>query len=186
MAVDAYREIIEHFAQNHIDARISNGMVQHASALIETMLDHAKVEVRIFTGTFDRAFYGKTKIVEAAQRFLSRPYARLRILIQKGAAPAELKAHPMVRAIQSMQGVHGEIEIWAAVGSYMEEDADHFTVMDSDGFRFETHHEECKAVANFNEPKTAKKLVEAFDKAVRFSGQINKQPLLRIPPSAAC
>lgn len=164
-----YREIIEKFARERINKRVSNGAPAHASVLLETMFKHAVAEMRIFTKELNGSVFGEQHMIDAATRFLGKPYSSMKILLQEGKDEAWAKDHPLFKAIAKMGEPHGKVEVVNASGSYAENDANHFAVMDNDGYRFEFDHEKCKAVANFNEPKVAKDLISAFDKAFELS-----------------
>lgn len=163
--VNEYRAIIERFAHERINQRVSNGMAVHAAVLLETMFKHAAAEMRIYTGELHQDVFGQSGIVDAAKGFLSKPYARLRILIQKKHDLAWVHGHPLLKAINDMAAPHGDLEVRFASGVYASDQANHFAVMDNDGYRFELQHENCQAVANFNEPRVAKNLLSVFDQA---------------------
>lgn len=178
MEYNEYKELIEDLARDRKHLRVPNGHPYHAAILMETMLNHAQAEVRIFTGTFSKEFYGQEGIVNAAWKFLSKPYTSLKILVQK---PNQLDSHPIIAKVRQAEesGIpHGNIEVIEADGAYSKKDAKHFAVMDNDGFRFETDHSNCKAVANFNEPELADELILAFDRAFEIAKQ--KNPTLSI------
>lgn len=180
-----YRTIIERFARDRIDARVPNGLPQHASILIETMFRSATAEIRIFSRELDEKVFGSSEIKNAVIKFISnKPYANLKILLQKNHDEKWINNHFLVNAIKQIDGLHGRVEIRNAAGSYAKDDTNHFAVMDNDGFRFELDHDNCKAVANFNEPKTAKKLITAFDEAFKISRENFITPLFELNQSS--
>lgn len=167
-----YRRVIAYLASNRINVRIPNGLPQHASILIETMFSNAAGEMRIFTQELNEDVFGKPKVLQAARKFLSKPYANLSILLQRPNNIDHFKEHPLFRVFSELKdsnSLHGAVLVKNAAGSYSEDGANHFAVMDNDGFRFETDHKKCKAIANFNDSKTAKKLIAAFDSAIELS-----------------
>lgn len=178
-----YKRIITLLAEEHIDARIPNGLPQHAAILIEAMFLNATKEMRIFTQNLCVEVFGKPEVLAAARKFLSKPHAKLMILLQQPSDLSKLGTHPLYQVfsqIRDKELLHGAVEIKNATGSYTKDDANHFTVMDADGFRFETDHHKCKAEANFNDTKIAKKLIGAFDAAFGMAGPI---PLFEIKAS---
>lgn len=183
--ISEYRDIIERFARDRVDARVPNGLPLHASILIETMFKSATAEMRIFTRELDTAVFGRDDIMAAVEKFIGRPYATLKILLQKPQDEKWAVDHPLVAKLNafSQSSSHGSFVIRNAVGSYANNDANHFAVMDNDGFRYELDHDHCKAMANFNEPKTAKKLVEVFEQAFDISAQERSEPLYEIKPA---
>lgn len=179
-----YKKIITRLAEEHIDARIPNGLPQHASILIEAMFLNASEEIRVFTKNLSDDVFGVPDVVSAVKKFLSKPCAKLKILLQQPSDLNNLSTHPLLDAffnIRDKEMLHGTVEIRNATGSYTKDEANHFTVMDNDSFRFETDHHNCKAVANFNEPKIAKKLITAFDSA--FSMAKTTPPLFELKAS---
>lgn len=163
--VNEYRTIIEKFARERVNQRVSNGMAVHASVLLETMFKHATAEMRIFTGELNHVVFAQDSLIAAAKQFLMKPYASLRILVQKDQGIEWAQKHPLVSSLSEMNAPHGHYELRFASGSYALDTANHFAVMDNDGYRFELDHGDCRAVANFNEPRVAIDLMKAFDKA---------------------
>jgi hypothetical protein len=156
-----YKKVVGRLARGKICQQIPNEHPMHAAALIETMFDNAEKDVRIFTGKLAKATYDQPDLVAAAARFLERPGARLRILVQRQLTRADLQDRAMIAKIHESP----KLEIRQATGSYAESDANHFAVMDEHGFRFELEHSKSEAVANFNEPRIARELIAAFDSA---------------------
>lgn len=181
--IDEYREIIKRFAIKRTNVRIPNGLPQHATILIETMFLNATAEMRIFTKELNKDVFGGTAILSAVKKFLSKPYSNLKILLQVPQGLEWTKEHPLFQVFSDFQDkniLHGAVLIKSASGSYSKNDANHFTVMDNDGFRYETDHCSCKAIANFNEPNTAKKLIDVFDSAFEMK---NCQPIFELKAS---
>lgn len=163
-----YREIIEQFARDRVDQRVSNGMPMHAKILLETIFKTAAAEVRIFTGELNESVFGDKELKRSVKKFLSKPYSNLQILIQKENDNDWMSKHPFISFIKSLESSevpHGSVEIRFAQGAYSSDEAKHFSVMDNDGYRFEHDHSNTLAVANFNEPKTAQQLRLVFDVA---------------------
>jgi len=165
----AYKKVVGRLAKGQICQQIPNEHPMHAAALIETMFDNAEKDVRIFTGKLAKATYDQPDLVAAAARFLERPGARLRILVQRQLTHADLQD----RALLAKLNESVKLEIKQATGSYAESDANHFAVMDERGFRFELEHSKSEAVANFNEPRIARELIAAFDTAFSMGKPLN-------------
>ena len=178
--VQEYRQIIEKFAAQRLNQRVPNGLPQHAAILIETMFQHAAAEMRIFSGDCNETVFGKPSTIAAVCNFLSKPYAVLRILVQNEKDQEWVDTHPLVTALKELESPHGQVEIIAAEGVYSTDEANHFAVMDNDGYRFEFDHQNTKAVANFNEPEVAKELLSAFDSAFKLAKETHK-PLFKLP-----
>ena len=180
--IEEYRKMIKRLAAGKVDARIPNGQPQHASILMETMFENATAELRIFTRDLNDLVFGGDEILKSALTFFSKPYSSLKILLQNNKNDDWTNQHSLLKEINRLNGsgcLHGSVEIKNAVGSYAKDDANHFAVMDNDAFRYETNHDDCKAIANFYEPKIAKKLIHVFDSAFSLA----KEPILLIKAS---
>jgi hypothetical protein len=162
-----YRQVIERLAAGRISQRIPNGVPAHASILLEAMFKHAQRDVRIYSGKLSADTYDQNELVMAAKRFLGRRGTRLRILLQE--QESTVVERKFIQALKSVDGACGEFELRTATGVYATDRAKHFAVMDECGYRFETNHEETKAVANFNEPPMAQELISAFDRAFEIA-----------------
>jgi len=165
-----YREIIERFARERVNQRVPNGLPQHASVLMETMFRNATAEMRIYSGELHDGVFGSPAMISSVESFLSKPYASMKILLQKQKDGSWLNSHALVQAIKQLKEPHGRAEIRCAQGVYATDSANHFAVMDNDAYRFELDHNATKAVANFNEPRVAKDLLTAFDRAFDIAG----------------
>lgn len=181
--INEYQEIITRFATKRTNVRIPNGLPQHASILVETMFLNATAEMRIFTKELTKDVFGGPAILAAIKQFLSKPYASLKILLQLPQDVEWTKEHPLFHVFNEFKDkniLHGAVLIKSASGSYSKDEANHFAIMDNDGFRYETDHYNCKAIANFNEPNIAKKLIGVFDSAFEME---NSQPIFELKAS---
>lgn len=165
-----YRKIIQHLAAEKINRRIPNGKPAHAAILLEAMFTKADRDMRIFSRSLDESTYDNADLIDAAQRFLSRPATRLRILLQNRIDVSALKSHPLIKALSEMTAAlttahEQKLQIRFAEGAYSKDSAKHLAVMDDLGFRFEVDHDKTQAIANFNEPRVASELATAFDRA---------------------
>lgn len=179
-ARDEYRQIIEKFAREHIPQRVPNGLPQHAAILLETMFKYAGAEMRIFSGELHEGVFGQPSMIDAVVGFIEKRYSSLRILLEKEKDDDWVRNHPLVKAISQVGEAHGHAEIRCASGLYAGGKANHFAVMDNDGYRFERDHASCRAIANFNEPDVAKSLIQAFDVAFDLAG-LQSKPIFLMP-----
>ncbi len=157
-----YRKLIEELAEKRANRRVPNGHPEHASILLETMFKRAEHDVRIYTGALNETVYGRPGLIEALKRFIARPGARLRVLLQDQHDAAWVKSQPMIKALYE-KNRRDNVEVAVATGVYATNKAKHFSVMDDCGFRFEHDHSQTQAVANFNEPEIALELASVFD-----------------------
>lgn len=180
-----YRSIIEQLASAHTNQRVSNGLTVHAAILLETMFKNASAEMRIFSRELNEVVYGTDSMLDAVRGFISKPYSSLKILLERELTEEALETHSLIKALKSVSGPHGSVEIIAASGNYSSGEVEHFAVMDNDGYRFEFDHDNTKAVANFNEPKVAKNLLKVFDQAVAFAKERGKSSLISFDVTAS-
>jgi hypothetical protein len=160
-----YSDIIEKLATERANQRVSNGLPVHAAILLEAMFKNASAEMRIFSRELNEVVFAKTSMIDAVVNFISKPYASLKVLLEREPADGWIDKHPLIVALNKLEKPHGSIEIIHATGNYASGEANHFAVMDNDGYRFEFDHDNTKAVANFNEPKVAKHLLTVFEQA---------------------
>lgn len=163
-----YRRLIERYAASSVDKRVSNGLSAHAAILIETMFKTASSEMRIFSRDLNEEVFCSNEMIQAIVTFVAKPYSTLKILLEKKPDDGWSNSHSLLQSLRKLD-VHGTVEVMPAVGNYAAGKAEHFAVMDDDGYRFEFDHDNCQAVANFNESMVAKKLISAFDQAFELS-----------------
>jgi len=165
---EEYRRLIERYASSRVDKRVSNGLPAHAAILIEAMFKTASAEMRIFSKDLNEDVFCSNEMIQAVVTFVAKPYSTLKILLEKKPDDGWVESHSLFQALRKLDA-HGVVEVLPAVGNYAEGKAEHFAVMDDDGYRFEFDHDSCQAVANFNESTVAKKLISAFDEAFALS-----------------
>ena len=167
-----YYRVVEECALTGRNFPISNGMPEHAVYLMTLMLRHAKKNIRLLTeelpnevGGADSektSMYADSSLINAAEKFLKNAEAKLDILLQTG---IDLKSRTLIKVLKEKkerQEILGTINIHLAKGKAISLE-NHFMVMDSTAYRVETDHGHTKAVANFGDHETAKKLVDFFD-----------------------
>ncbi len=155
----SYRLQVQDLAQGKKNFRIPNRQRSHAEVLIEQIFQSAEETVRLFCGALDEKFYSRPSIQDAVSRFLNKPNTKLYVLTED---PVTLD-HPVVSRLTHISPERVQIRCLNKVG---QANASHFAVFDRIGFRYEFAHTEngdVEAVANFNEPVTAEKLIQIFD-----------------------
>jgi hypothetical protein len=164
-----YRKIASKYAENSTNQRIPNGKKDHAAILIELLFDHAKRDVRIFSGDLCTEVFGCHEVQNATERFLNNPGASLKILIQKEHDESWLENHSYGKFLkEKASDFSGSVSVRQAVGNYSD-NINHFATKDDSSFRYETDHNESRAIANFNEPETTTGLNKVFDQAFSFA-----------------
>ena len=170
-----YETVVFSLAENKENKRFSNGKPAHAKILLRAMLANASTKVRIFTGTLNKIVYNETISKEVNDFLFSG--RELYILIEKDLDIRKLKQHPLIKSLKepNLKNLH----LRKAVGTYASGEANHFSVMDQKGFRFEFEgpikdgdETGCRAIANFNEPSTAQQFADAFDGAFNKAKEV--------------
>lgn len=155
----AYREQVQELAREEKNFRIPNRQRAHAEILIEQVFNSAVNTIRLYCGSMDASFYAKPSVGTALRNFLNKPNTFLYVLTEKTIDTS----HPVVMSL--LQNYSNKVEI-RCLNTQTAEQAQHFCVFDEMGYRFEFSHllnGDVEAMANFNEPETAKKLNILFD-----------------------
>lgn len=165
-----YYKLIEDCAENKKDLIISNGLAEHAVYLMTAMFRYAKNHIRLFSGELPDEvrresqtikIYSNEELLMAAENFLRMEGSRLDILVQEG------ENFESRIFIQTLKKKHEEGVIKGSVNLKISEAlcgiSSHFMVIDNSGYRLETDHNHTKAVANFGDSNTARKLGEIFN-----------------------
>lgn len=165
-SIEFYRKMINQYAKGKTNERVPNGKAAHAGILLDAMLDNAKEGVRIVTGRLIEKVYGHVNFIMSAKSFLMKKNAKLEIIILN-TPEKPIEEHALVVALKEYkkkcpEKYKGQVNIIMAPPKMSS--TKHFAVMDKTGFRFEFDDNEVKAVANFNEPETAKRLYESFER----------------------
>lgn len=150
LATRDYRDLMERLASRLTDVRFLNGFPEHVPVFLETVFQHSRWTVRIFAKGFE--VLEDPRVQHELTQYIYRPGRSLKLLLQN---PIGVPNH--------LTQLIPHVEVRQAVGTYAQDHAKLFMVMDDCGFRFE--HEPDQVVANFNERKTCRQLIEAFDKA---------------------
>lgn len=139
---------------------ISNGLPEHAAALVSTMFRKAKKEMVIFCHDLNAKIYSEVEvirsIVEAANRGVS-----IRIVTQ--VAPQAIELLCKLRNLAKVSPELVQLKrcapdsVDAALGY-------NFAVMDTKAFRYEPDRSTIKADACANNPPLAQKMLNAFNR----------------------
>jgi hypothetical protein len=164
---DEYRDLVKLLAERKISLNIDNGYEDHARALIETIFSSSKKSIKIYSGKLDKDFYGKGSLSTSFSDFLkNNEKATLEIIVDDGLRKEELTS------LQS--NFPGRFVFFDLSATEIRpNEGRHFIVGDGVSYREEKLHslddsvKECKAVANFNDPKKAGALSDCFDLAIK-------------------
>lgn len=169
---ESYYEIIDRCARDKEDFPIQNGAPAHASYLLKTFFKYADSNVRIFTGRLFHGVFDNEDIRKEAVKFLQKGSdKKLTIAYNKEPVDvAELLGESFLLEIKS-SNISGTVEVWKVTDD-IPHDSNHFAVMDRSAFRFETNHEDKKAIANFGDGKSAGTLTDVFEKILTKSSRV--------------
>lgn len=150
---------------------IFNGSFEHASVVMEAMFKHANESINILTGWLNPEVYAQHSVVVAARDFmLYHESAQVRILIEDH-AEWMIKVHPLILVLNEVaEQTNNAIQIKGVPTSVVDSYNYHFTVMDSDCFRYEDDRSKPAAVAVFGNHDTATHLSSIFDAIWDYSG----------------
>ena len=162
-----YYGIVERCASNLENFQIANGKAEHARHIIKLFFDVAANKVRLYSGNLTETtpsgvdVYRLDKLIQSAIRFLRLPDAKLQILLQH-----ELDKgpnHSLLTAIRE-KGLLDKVEIRQIDSSdSLATKGMHFMTVDDRSYRLETDDCNTLAIANFWDPKLAKRLGKVFD-----------------------
>lgn len=114
------------------------------------------------------SMYADSSLINAVENFLKNAEAKLDILLQ---TEIDLESRTLIKVLKEKKErreILGTINIHLAKGKAISLE-NHFMVMDDTAYRLETDHGHTKAVANFGDCETAKRLVDFFDNVLIHS-----------------
>lgn len=171
--MNSYDEIIAKTAASalagHPSEPILNKDSDHASILIRHLIDSAREELRILSGSLDVGIYGAAEVVTALQRFVVRGGVAYFLLDWTPAGrPGKsfgdfIEHHPFLDASKKIHVDHKALFIDEVPPSVEMRYPYHFLVADDLSFRFEEDKRRQDAVAQFGNKDVAVKLKYRFD-----------------------
>ena len=159
-----YRHIVNRLMETGSDVLISNGVPQHAAALIECFFRNAAVEVKIVSESLRQDVYDTADVVNsflgAVRRGISVQFIVRNIGKSEGHFASVLKSASLEK------GNRVFLKTNVSDSKMLQEDvAANFAIMDRKAFRFETSSGvACKAFASMNNPVIAGDLGVIFDR----------------------
>lgn len=171
----AYAALIAERLTKHDGTPIPNGTVAHASMLVEAMFKNASNSVRILTGELNARVYGTPEMIAAARQFLVNSDHQLEVLFEGNFDDNEAVRHPLLAAV----GHFSNVKLWRLKPSLRERVLSHFSLMDSDCYRFEGDKSKPSAIAAFGDAQFTKKLSDIFNNLKSFGSVSFKMPTLQ-------
>ncbi|KJR43368.1 hypothetical protein MCHI_000733 [Candidatus Magnetoovum chiemensis] len=167
---DAFMLIADKYAENETDQILKNRDAGHARYLQERLFNKAKEEMLILTGEVSDEVYTHEYLIEAAIEFIKKDSSKkLNIIYQNDIDKENLLKKRFFSEIKKRadkEKLEDKLKIWEAKHT-KDIVPFHFSVSDRKFFRLETDIEQRRAIANFGDKETAKKLAEIFDGIVQ-------------------
>ena len=166
---EEYYRTIDKCAESGKDFVIHNGNAEHAAYLLTKFFGKAEKRVRIFTGALFGGVFDNEKLVQAACDFLSdNANRKIVVAFQDGDdKTTQVLSKKFVQELAALPDNAGTLEIYSVSDKApLDNQINHFAVMDTSAFRFELDHEKKSAVANFGDSMNSTKLQVFFDKLV--------------------
>lgn len=165
---ELYEEIVRFAAKNDLPLVIPNYSIVHAELLCELLINRSRNSLLIFTGAIYHNFYNSLRIRNALKEAIDAGLEKIKICIDASAK----KTTEEGGFISFCKEFNGR-DIFNIFRLTQEtEDKRHFYVSDNKRIRIEKPHDpilmekgivDITAKVNFNDPLTAKILVERFE-----------------------
>lgn len=156
---EGYREHIDQMIREMSGELVLNGSHHHATIILERMLANARQRVSVLASRLDERIFGVPETIEQAERFVAQPSHELRILVEPSVVP-RLATHPFFARMQGAIDV-GSLQI-RSLSEIASNLPVNFTLMDDDGYRFESDKEQAIATAAFQRNDFVGRLNELF------------------------
>lgn len=188
-----YYSFIERCALFAEDTEISNSKPSHAIYLIDSLINFASEQVRIFTGKLTRKsqiqtnsdgqsvdLYADQNLIKDVCNFLAKDENHSISIVSENEIDGGLDTHPLILRVKELHeagNLKGSFEVRYLNESQKTHLASldflfHFTIMDKSAYRLEYGREECKARANFGDVKVASDLITIFDTFHRKGSEV--------------
>jgi len=151
-----YQELVLEASKKSQDFDIENSDIDHAKFLSYLLVERAKHNIKIFTGSLKELFYSDKRIQSAFKSLSDK--VKVNIIIADG----EGESQDFIKFAKSKGFNIKKLSKSVKVKN-------HFLLSDDKAFRLEAVHdnnlirENVKGIANFNSPSVVKKLAYVFD-----------------------
>lgn len=153
-----FAKLIKECREKKSDRLIYNASFEHAKELFRALLEEAKIfklPVKITSGALRLDFY--LSLVDDAQKVIDSG-AKIELAVLSPESEVNLKNHPFVELLLKNNCIVRQVTA--------KKKGMHFILVGDKRFRFETDHEQTKAVACFNNPTIGKILDAEFSKII--------------------
>ena len=171
MSLSQYREKVKRLARQRSSQAIFNSTIDHAAIIIESMIETARDEICILSGSLNPRVYGRDEIVSQAQFFLADTDRKMRILVEDF-DEVNFRENPFIDEIAESRNVEFRVTSRDTAASL----DFHFLVCDEGAYRFEEDKTKPSAIASFNDPDGAANLRNIFEKIWNFPDTTRLNP----------
>lgn len=167
LEMSQYRDKVFAAARDKTGEAIFNASFEHASIVVEMLFSVAQEQVSIVTGSLNPVVYSNYGVMAQAVAFASQSGRRLRIILEEG--DRDLYAfNPFIQVMKKFTSMELRLISPHLKSRYRF----HFTLADSDSYRFEEDRRSPEAIASFGNPTGGESLQSIFtdlwQKAERF------------------
>jgi len=160
--MDAFEKLVKYCRENDKDILIDNAAWEHALFLFYNMLDIAierKASVRIVTGSMNGDFFCEKGIVDRVQQLIAN-CTSIHVLVVNNPS-FDVDKHPCAKRINDYE--HGRVLV-----AQSPVPVPHMLLIGDDAkcFRYETDHEQTKAVASFNNAEMGSSMNSLYELAM--------------------
>ena len=172
-----YEWAVNELARKKVDSLFPNGKPEHARIIFNKFFQMAKQKVRIYSGSLlsesnNTALFSWEPLIESAKNFLDKPNTSIEILLEGNLDKDG--ANKFYSELKNYTSRSDAIKFKTLNRLKGKEDEPHFAVMDQEGFRIEVNHGATKALASFNKPDIANRLVEIFEREFKTAKDFNE------------
>lgn len=164
--MESFISLIEECRKGKKNRIIHNASKDHAFALFSSLIDEArktKEDVRIISGNLDRDFYAKL-----ADSITTCMDDGVKVSVSVVSHEFDVDANTFAQAVKK----HENGKLFVSPND-LEVEGPHFLVVGENKFRLELDHDQAKAIANFNDPKVGKTLVNVFNRISQLQSKHN-------------
>lgn len=170
--MEQYRTAVQNYARDGVDYLFHNRGDEHALIILSNIFRNARSHIRIVANRlYNDEVVNTEEYIGSMKAFLDQKDTRLSIFITTKPTKEEVTQYGPETTFYWMLYNHpayrqGRVEIKEGQGSFFKNPDGrqvNFCTGDDRMFRLENNIEERQAIANFNDERSTRQLIEAFD-----------------------
>lgn len=158
MSLIEYRARVQRAAALQNKERIYNGTTAHAQIVVESLFDTAREDVCVLNESMNNRVMGHDDTLDRVEVFLTRPNARLRVLVER--EPDCGWGHS---GFLRRFGERENVQVRLVPDAVRQRYNFHFTVVDRKSYRFEPDRRKHAAIAAFGDEPVGQNLASIFE-----------------------